>query len=257
MTQILVTGMHRSGTTLCFDLLRRHPKIVVELNEGVVFNRQNGELLSPPFHSNDVDADKPRPGARAGPKRQVVFKQNPRACTWVSKMSYPGPIILQEWCASASDYVAAWLRTFRDSARVIHVVRHPFAVFGSARRRWGADPVHLTNYGPISLETICRDWATAVAGVEKTFGDDERLLTILYEDLVGDAPSELARILKHCGLPADDAQVSAILSENIAFFGKVDASRAQAHREAPLEPISRSTSWLMTPWFEKWGYSDR
>lgn len=257
MTQILVTGMHRSGTTLCFDLLRRHPAVANALNEGVVFDRKNGELLPPPFWSNDVDAGNPRPGARPGQKREIVFSEDPRASAWVAKMSYPGPVILQEWCAPASDYIAAWLQEFEESARVIHIVRHPFAVFASARRRWGADPVHLNNYGPISLESICRDWATAVGEVERMFGNEERMLTILYEDLVCDAPRNLARILTYCGLAADGEQVSAILSENIAFFGKVEASRAQAHREGPLEPISRSTSWMMTPWLEKWGYSDR
>lgn len=257
MTQILVTGMHRSGTTLCFDLLRRPPEIATELNEGVVFDRQSGELLSPPFRSNDVEGDKPRPGARPGRNREVEFEEDPRACTWVAKMSYPGPVILQEWCAPAERYISAWLDTFCESARVIHMVRHPFAVFGSIKRRWGADPVHLTNYGPITLDAICRDWATAVGSVENRFCGDERLLTVLYEDLVSDAPSTLARILRHCGLHADGDHVSKILSENIAFFGRVNASRAQAHREAPLEPISRSTSWLMTPLFDKWDYSDR
>lgn len=256
MTQILVTGMHRSGTTLCFDLLRRHPDVVRALNEGVVFDRLSGQLMAPPFYSNEIDGDKSRPGARPGRSEAVEFDQDPRACTWLAKMSYPGPIILQEWCASASEYVAAWLTAFSSSARVVHVVRHPFAVFGSAHQRWGADPVHLTNYGPISLESVCRDWAIAVGDIEKSFAGDDRVLTVRYEDLVGTAHRSLGGIFSHCGLAADATQVEAILGEKIAFFGRVEASRAHAHREVALQPISRSTSWLMTPWFGKWGYSD-
>lgn len=257
MTQILVMGMHRSGTTLCFDLIRRHQEVEAAINEGVLFDRTTGSLIGPPFPSNQLDATSPRPGARAGKRSWIEFQHDSHFMTWIAKMSYPGPLILQEWCRPAVDYAAAWLDEFGDSARVIHIVRHPFAVFRSARRRWAADPVHLTNYGPINLESVCRDWAIAVGEIDKKFGNEARMLTVLYEDLVTHPSPMLAKIFGHCRLSAEVSMIEQVLQEDIAFFGKVDASRANAHREAGLEPISRSTSWLMTPWFEKWEYSDR
>ena len=165
MTQILVTGMHRSGTTLCFDLLRRHPKVVRQVNEGVVFDRETGDLLDPPFDSNEIEGEQSRPGARPGARQSVQFDEDPREICWVAKMSYPGPVILQQWCGPVEKYVNAWLNAFGTEARVIHMIRHPFAVFASARTRWGADPIHLNNYGPITLESVCRDWALSNTAV--------------------------------------------------------------------------------------------
>ena len=80
---------------------------------------------------------------------------------------------------------------------------------------------------------------------------------MLYEELVTEPEVNLARIFEHCNLESGEKQIQQILGEKISFFGKVESSRAQAHREAPLEPISRATSWLLTPLFSKWGYSDR
>jgi len=256
MTQILVTGMHRSGTTLCFDLIRRHQAIHAAINEGVLFDRSTGKLAETPFPSNRLDTLSSRQPARAGERIQVEFQHDPHTTSWIAKMSYPGPLILQEWCRPAVDYASAWLREFNDSARLIHIVRHPFAVFGSAHRRWAADPVHLNNYGPINLDAVCRDWGIAVGEIDRTFADDARMMTVLYEDLVTNPSHILQQVFDHCELQSDKSMIEQVLQEDIAFFGKVDASRANAHRDVKLDPISRSTSWLMTPWFEKWGYSD-
>lgn len=257
MTQILVTGMHRSGTTLCFDLLRRHPECVNAVNEVVLLDRSSLELMEPPFYSNHIDSSARRPTARPGKKTPIVFRSDPHECQWVAKMSYPGPVILQEWCRPAADYVGAWLDEFEKNARIIHMVRHPFAVFDSVRRRWGGDPVHLNNYGAINPDSVCRDWASAVGTIEQRYAIDPRFLTVLYEDLVTEPETALDRILEHCALASNTDLVQKILSDDVVFFGKVDASRANAHREANIETISRSTSWMLTPLFEKWGYSDR
>jgi len=257
MTQILVTGMHRSGTTLCFDLVRRHRDVGAEINEGVLFERASGRLMEPPFPSNRLDASSPRPGTRAGERTWVKFPRDAHDMSWVAKMSYPGPVILQEWCDSAVRYVDCWLKEFGTRARVIHMIRHPFAVFQSVHRRWAADPIHLTNYGPISLEAVCRDWSIAVTQVDRVISDDDRVLTVLYEDLVTEPSIWLKSILEHCRLRSDAPMVEFLLKQDIAFFGKVDASRANSHRTNVTEPISRSTSWLMTPLFKKFKYGEK
>jgi hypothetical protein len=257
MTQILITGMHRSGTTITFDLLRRHPEIVCAVNEGVVLDRESGSLIDGDFPNNAIDQDATTPGARPGMAGMIRRPQHPGLQTWLTKMSFPGPIILQQWCDSSQRYLRCWLENFGPTSRLIHIVRHPFAVFDSVRRRWAGDPIHLQNYGAISLDAVCRDWALSVSMAERLCQQDARCMTVLYEDLVSDPQGRLIDILGHCEMSNQVEVIQSILGQELVYFGKVDQSRAMAYKNQPMESISRSTSWLLTPLFEKWGYADR
>jgi hypothetical protein len=257
MTQVLVTGMHRSGTTITFDLLRRHPEVAFAVNEGVVLDRESGKLIDGDFPTNAIEEGTTVPGARPGTGGVIKRPEDPGLQTWLAKMSFPGPIILQQWCDSSQRYIRCWLENFGPRARLIHVVRHPFAVFDSVRRRWAGDPIHLQNYGPISLDGVCRDWALSVAMADKLCQQDSRCMTVLYEDLVFDPQAKLMEMFGHCGMPNQLEVVQPILGQELVYFGKVDSSRATAYKHRPMEPISRSTSWLLTPLFQKWGYADR
>lgn len=257
MSQILITGMHRSGTTLCLDLLRRHPEISFAINEGVLFERGSGELIQGSFPSYPLDDNKPTPTARPGQTQSLEPPEDPYSGKWVAKMSYPGPMILQQWCDTHERYLRCWLTEFAETARILHIIRHPFAVFDSIRRRWAADPIHLQNYGAITLDAVCRDWANAVRTIDLLAAKDTRIITVLYEDLVASPQDTLASILHSCALEANLTTVDAILNQDLVFFGQIDKTRAEVHKTATLEAISRSTSWLLTPLFEKWGYADR
>jgi len=256
VTQTLITGMHRSGTTLVGDLFGVHPDVHHVFHESVLMNLTRDQLFSA----------KTLPDHRMLQTRGELSRaRNVEACEWVvdcdlashsfgAKMSYPGPLLLQEWQDRTTAYVRRWLECLGASARVVHVIRHPFDVFISARRRWQGDPGHIANYGPVTLEAICRDWVHAVEGVEALLEDDPRALTVRYETLLESPEKVLAEIYLQSGLDRPEEMAHEALAGDVVFFGKVDASRAFPHRRESLEAISRSTGFLLRDPFQRFGY---
>ncbi len=257
MTQILVTGMHRSGTTLIMDLMSRHPAVATKFNEAVLLSQKTGGLVEGTVVDHRlIQSQGVLKRAKNEEAVEVNSEVNLKTATYVSKMSYPGPIILQEWQGRTDRYVRCWLSELGESARVIHVVRHPFSVFASMRERWAGDPIHHANYGPLSLDTVCRDWVAAVEAVLGITDLDPRCTTVVYERFVEEPERHLAGLYELCGLHRPDVEARAALAQDIVFFGKVSSERKSRHRREELEAISRAVSWLTSPLMDRFGFRD-
>jgi hypothetical protein len=256
--KILILGMHRSGTTLLGDLVGKHPAVRRMFHEAVLMRFSRDELYAArtlPDHRMVQTRGELVRARNAEPVEWVVDFDLARE-TWGAKMSYPGPVILQTWCDRTDRYLRRWQETFGGEARVVHVVRHPFDVFVSARRRWARDPGHLSNYGAVTLDAVCRDWAHSLDALLPVIDADPRSICVRFEDLVESPGRVLPDVFRRCDLAEPDLTAAAALESDVVFFGTVDASRSLRHRSEPLEPISRSTAFLLRGFFERFGYGD-
>ena len=114
------------------------------------------------------------------------------------------------------------------------------------------DTVHLANYGPITLDMICRDWSLTVQQIEERFRDDSRVVTFKYEDLVKRSEVILKELSAACELPCDE--LSDVLSSELVTFGNINTSRACFDQPEINDLVSRSTSWLVTDVLRQLGY---
>jgi Sulfotransferase family len=108
-------------------------------------------------------------------------------------------------------------------ARIIHLVRHPFACFRSLKSRWemDGDPEHIAASW-IAINTAYRRSAEA-------FGK-ANVLTVRYEDLCENTRRELERITTWLGVELEPGML-----ESETYYGrnqKVDISRLLTEDEA-------------------------
>ena len=104
-------------------------------------------------------------------------------------------------------YIRDILRAFSD-ARVINMVRDPRAVMLSQKNKWRRRSLgesdlprsevvrSWSNYHPLVTSRI---WRGAVDAADAV--DDERVLTVRFEDLVADSERTVAEVAAHCGMP--------------------------------------------------------
>ena len=108
-------------------------------------------------------------------------------------------------------YIRDILDAFPD-ARIINMVRDPRAVLLSQKNKWRRRSLgesdlprsevvrSWSNYHPL---VTARIWRGAVDAADAV--DDSRVLTVRFEDLVGDAEHQVAAVAAHCGIEfADD-----------------------------------------------------
>jgi hypothetical protein len=255
--KILVFGMHRSGTTLLADLLRRHPQVRHVFHESVILQFDPRTLFAAktlPDHELIQDHGELW---RASNVRRVDFRPDfdLATSTWGAKMSYPGPVILQEWRGSALDYAITWLRHFGNEARILHLVRHPFDVFASASRRWADHDRHRDNYGKLTLDRLCRDWCHALDTLLPALSGDSRVQTLRFETLLTEPEDTLSDAFSSTGLNTDEGLIKRILSSDLVFFGKVRPDRAYQYRDrVDSSRLCQSTRCLLSPHFARFDY---
>lgn len=255
--KILITGMHRSGTTLLGDLIAKHPSVQKVFHEVTLIKQPLAQLYAAKELPDNQMIQTKGKLTRARNVRPNMFQVNfsLEHETWGNKMSFPGPVILQDWNQRTTSYIQKWLDFFDSEGKIVHIVRHPFDVFCSMRNRWLSDHVHLTNYGQVSLETLCRDWVTTIEAIQNQFEEDPRFITIRYEDLLIRPEHCLGKIFAAFGLANAADVVQEILAKEVIFFGNLDHSRLFPHRREDLPPLARATSYYLSPLLETFNYT--
>lgn len=255
--KILIFGMHRSGTTLLADIVRKHSEVKHVFHESVLLDMSKEKLFNAKtLPDYKLLQDKGMLLRASNVQRQeVALKFDLASSCWAAKMSYPGPVILQEWQDTTLNYAERWLDYFGDEACIIHIVRHPFDVFLSASARWLKDQRHIANYGEVTLDNICRDWSYALNTLLALQDSEERVLTTRFETLVSAPKNTISQLLEHCKLTTSSNTVDDILKSDVIFFGKVRQDRAFRYRKEEIAlQLSRSTERLLIPLFERFGY---
>lgn len=162
---IVIGGASRSGTTLLLAILSAHPRIFAIDHETYAFC---------PEHEPDAEGR-----MRFSLRRlytALALGKPPRGA--------------HRWCEKTPRNVRAFrsvLDRFGDDVRLIHIVRDGRDVITSRHPR-----------RPESYYSSPREWVQDVSrGL--AVADDPRVLTIRYEDLIGEFESTIGRVLEFLG----------------------------------------------------------
>ncbi len=104
------------------------------------------------------------------------------------------------------------LHTNFPDARFVHIVRHPFALFGSTMRLWQTlvESQRLQNYGYENLEQAVIDGLEIVFSIvarQKADVPADQFVEVRYEDLVADPEQVMKSIYDHLKLGGFDEYV--------------------------------------------------
>jgi len=201
---LFIVGAVRSGTTLTRDLLRRVPNFICP--EETHFFRWSEPFRTPhsyhPYRNNQLlKKHREMDGVGAEDFEKLLNQSRTKAelqRNYITALARAKGITTPyRWFDKTPQnvYGAALIAQELPRARFLNLVRHPLNVVASLRL--GRQVKIPDIFG------ACNYWVEAVqimATLETAFPD--RVLTIRYEDLVGDVPGAMARILDHAGVAA-------------------------------------------------------
>lgn len=188
---IFIGGIHRSGTTLLFDILREHPLISGFSGTGVPMDE--GQHLQSVYPSDKMYGGPGRFGfARAAhltEVSQLVTERNRERllADWTRYWDTSKPFLLEK---SPPNLIRTrFLQTLFPRSRFIIIQRHPVAV-ALATAKWSRN----------SFWFLLKHWVTC----HQIWQEDRRFITdyleLTYEDLINDPSSEMGRIYSFLGV---------------------------------------------------------
>jgi Sulfotransferase family len=199
-----ILGLHKSGTSLVHDLLRRQSQASSLVDTGL-----------PQDEGQHLQAVLPTATDMGGPGR---FANSPDAhLRAAATATYPRAAarICQDWAPfwqggadcflekSPSDLLrSGFLKACFPNSRFILLIRHPMAV-SYATAVWTHQPL------PILLRHWARGCTTAVDDLARLGPDG---LVVRYEDFVGDPAASLATMQSFLGLPVDVPDTSTVVA---------------------------------------------
>lgn len=207
---IFVVGHPRSGTTLVQQILSAHSE-VWSGPETYVFaklKRRSGNLKPSDLSHlmkrwKKLDGDVVPEATREALLQQAKAGQLSVESLVLNVMNAlkPEQSTASHWLEKTPDHVfhltEIW-ETFPD-ARVINVLRDPRAV-ASSPKAFGRAPSDLRRL--MVLSRFAERWLRAVDAYE-THRNDERIISVRYEDLVANPEPELQRMAAHIGIMPD------------------------------------------------------
>jgi hypothetical protein len=214
---VFLGGLHRSGTTLLFRMLREHPAI-----SGFVNNQDANEWLAAEDEGQYLQSVYPpaiywggpgkfafAPEAHLTEQSELLTIENKAklASQWAPYWDLSKQFLLEK-----SPPNLIWTRflqsVFPNSSFVI-IERHPVAV-ALATEKWS----------PTGLNSLIEHWIVA----HETFESDrpylKRLMTIKYESLVADPGPTLNAIYAFLGMGPHPTTFQATTEHNQRYFAK-------------------------------------
>ncbi|MGI8777103.1 MAG: sulfotransferase family protein [Acidimicrobiales bacterium] len=246
-TLVFLGGLHRSGTSLAFRLLRQHP--LASGFSGTAAHEDEGQHLQTVyqpakafggegrfgFHPDAHLVEVPPVVARA--EAQTLFAQ------WAPYWDLRCPVLIEK---SPPNLIRTrYLQSLFPHAHFVVITRHPLEVALAQRKRTGGRP----------LWSLLRHWFACYDTLSADAPRIHRLLLVRYEDLLTAPQQTLDELLGFVGLsPAPEAVAGEVSAE------PSDRYRAEWERLA-FRPWYRPYARLLVRRFEaearRYGYSMR
>jgi len=172
--KILVVGFPRSGTSLTHRIFAKHPEV-----KGMLFEKW---ALKQGATKKELIGKYPMFRNTCGEK--TIWEK--RVTGKIGKTN-----------ENIIDYCLKWNDWFKDEARIIQIVRHPFDSLNSlviSKKRFPRGPSFKTVY-PEYLNNASR----FIDGIKSI----PNCMTIKYEDLISNPEPMIKKMYKHCNIDAN------------------------------------------------------
>jgi hypothetical protein len=189
-TFVFICGLHKSGTSLLFRLLREHPQVSGFRDTGVP--RDEGQYLQSVYPPDRAFGG---PG-RFGFKRAAHFTERSSLVTesnrqtlikeWGSYWDLSKPVLIEK--TPANLIRSRFLQALFPNSKFIVIRRHPVPV-ALATVKWSGT----------SLYSLIKHWVTCHQIWERDKEYIKEFLELKYEDLVRDPMNELKRMCEFIG----------------------------------------------------------
>jgi Sulfotransferase family len=231
----ILGGLHRSGTTLLFRMLREHPEI-----SGFANNPYANEWLGAEDEGQYLQSVYP-PAIFWGGPGKFAFSPDanlteesefltPESKTRLALEWFPFFDLSKRFLLEKSPPNILWTRflqsVFPNSWFVI-IERHPVAVT-LATEKWS----------PTGLPSLVEHWLVAHETFEKDRPHLRRVMTIKYENLISQPFETISTIYKFMGLDPHPTTFQATSEHNQKYFAKWRALASDPQSSAAVQECS-------------------
>jgi len=212
---VLLGGLHRSGTTLLFRMLREHPSL-----SGFVNNQDANEWLAAEDEGQYLQSVYPpaifwggpgkfafSPEAHLTEESDLLTAENKAKLAW---QWFPYWDLSKPYLLEKSPPNLLWTRFLQSAFPNTHFViieRHPVAVT-LATEKWS----------PTGVNSLVEHWLVAHEIFEADRSHLQRVMTLKYENLVSKPASTLAEIYAFLGLEPAPTTFQASEEHNQRYF---------------------------------------
>jgi hypothetical protein len=214
---VFLCGLHRSGTTLLFRMLREHPEMTGFANNKVADEwtplEDEGQFLQgiypPAMCYGGPGSFAFAPEAHVTESSALLTPQNKAqlAVDWFPYWDLAKPYLLEK--SPPHLLMTRFLQSVFPTSSFIVIVRHPVAV-SLATTKWSAR----------SLDSLIEHWLVA----QETFETDrpylQRVMTVAYESLVEDPAAALRKIYAFLGVAPHPTSFVASTEHNQRYFAQ-------------------------------------
>jgi Sulfotransferase family len=214
---VFLGGLHRSGTTLLFRMLREHPAV-----SGFENNKVREEWLAPEDEGQFLQTVYPPAVFFGGPGKFAFAPEahmteesdllTPENKTLLPKQWFPFWDLTKRYLLEKSPPNLIWMRFLQSvfpNSSYVAIERHPVAV-SLATEKWSST----------SLPSLIEHWLVA----HETFESDRPRLkhnmVVKYEKMVSDPAGTLPVIYEFLGLPTHGTTFEPTTEHNQRYFAK-------------------------------------
>ena len=214
---VFLCGLHRSGTTLLFRMLREHPEMTGFANNKAADEwtplEDEGQFLQgiypPAMCYGGPGSFAFAPEAHLTESSELLTPENKAqlAVDWFPYWDLSKRFLLEK--SPPHLLMTRFLQSVFPSSSFVIIVRHPVAV-----------SLATTKWNPRSLDSLIEHWLVAHEIFESDRPHLQRVMTVAYEALVEEPGATLGKIYAFLGVSPHPTSFAATTEHNQRYFAQ-------------------------------------